>query len=236
MKKKLFFIVAVMTGVLFSACQNSKIKEIPLTSTLTSYTIEDDSLGLLTGVKEIKTQKILIAPGKYTDIHADQNVITLKNDKNQTVVYLPNGEKLGSYEMFTHWTYNGDYYLGVNYDKSSYYFPKTKTLLRPTTAYLAADVMILELKGLWNVVSYNGEIILNAPPKIWVLNNAKDKKTEELSIVFKTDAAKKPYVVYNTQGKQLKQLSQKEFERLKSSFISQKPLGSESVYAEYVAR
>lgn len=244
MKKKNVLIWCAAT-LLCASCQNSETRETPLTETLVTYVQEaplTETLAtdihekgkphLLIGVKDTKNKKVIVPPDEYTDIKADENFITLKDGKNRTVVYFKNGQKLGIYEFFNHWTDNGNYYLGTNYNLSSFYFPDTNSQYLATAVYPCSNAILLELQHYWLLVDYNGKELLHTSPKIWILNNAKQAHQEDILIVFKTGKEKAPYSAFNSQGKLVKNLTQREFNKMQSSFTNTKKLGMESLYAE----
>ena len=109
----------------------------------------------------------IIPADSLQHISADRCFITgtrKDGDVEKIWVYRFNGEKVGSFEYFNHWQYNGDYYLGVNYTRRFYFFPKTNTTIHTSEVYEdAIGSIILQDSNNWKVFTCDGELLLSLP-------------------------------------------------------------------------
>lgn len=158
------FLIGAMALVMV-ACSTRHGSE-PLTNTLETYK-EKDAQGewTLTGVYDIEVDTVVVKPDSYQSITADQHFITCikkVGDVEMHHVFRLNGEPVGCFESFSHWTMGVDYYFGVNRLQKYYYFPKTRTSIQTTDVYSELPMCLCLRDGEeWKVLTYDGEQLLN---------------------------------------------------------------------------
>lgn len=149
----------ILMGMLLCAITSCSLKERPLNDNLVIY--EENSIDKRTvflGVKDFKTDTIVIKAGPYVDIITDGNIINCIDDSGTPCVYKLDGTMLGRFDTFTHWTDNGDYYLGTDYNKSIYYFPQNGDIVRALYTNNFGDYMFIETEGSLEIRTPYGEI------------------------------------------------------------------------------
>lgn len=133
------------------------------------------------GVKDSEADTIVVPAKSYESISADAHFITcpkMEDGVKMYWIFRLNGESVGHFDQFTHWTYNGDYYLGTNYKRRYYYFPKTDVSLHTTQVYAEAVDLLLALdNSVWKAFTYSGELRMLIPQGAKVLH---DTKTQQL--------------------------------------------------------
>lgn len=173
-------IVLILTMMqMLVACDRHNVQ--PLIHSLVTYTDKDDSgEWCLKGVKDAEADMVVVPPGRYQCITADSRFITctkLEDDVEMQWVYQLNGDFVGQFEHFTHWTAGCDYYLGVNYTQRFYYFPKTDTHVWASQIYEdeeADSILFMLVDDEWKAYTYNGDQLNYPLPDAEVIHNAKN--------------------------------------------------------------
>lgn len=189
MQRRLLLPLMGFIFLIVISCKEN-FKTLPLTETLVRYTQKDSSKKLnLIGVKETGTGTVVVKASDYQKITADENFIICTKqvqDFKQIWVYLLNGEFIGWFDTFNHFSEPGDYYLGTNYNQSYYYFPKTKTMLRSSSLYSGINYLLIKESNGWNIFTFDGELLLKLPQDAKVLHNLTSDGKEHFYQVVET--------------------------------------------------
>jgi len=228
-KKRLLWPLMGLTSIFAVSCKES-FKNEPLTDTLLIYTQKNAAKGEnLIGVKETGTGKVVINASDYQKITADEDfIICIKEVENfkQIWVYRFNGECIGWFDTFNHFSVPGNYYFGTNYNRSMYYFPKTKVLLRTYHSYSALNYVFIEEEGIWKIFSYDGDLVQTLPPKAKLLHNLSENK----ETFYVLSEEKEKVTLLNIENKETKTYSKEEWSKKSSELKSTEELSGLTLF------
>lgn len=193
MKKLVFMTMGLVALIVASCGYKSEIK--PLTDQLVTFTVKNDEGKILTGVQNELTDKTIVMPNQYTEISADENTISCADANHQVTAFTINGEHIGIFDMFTHWTEDGDYYLGTNYNNYCYYFPQQKMLIRASASYNTPQYLFIKSEDGWEYRDHYGAI-KGKMPNACALIKRKDKKQQDELLFVMKDEKRGGYFVY----------------------------------------
>ena len=184
-------VVVIAAALVMVACGNPDVT--PLVHSLVVFNEKDAAgEGKLMGVKETNTDTVVIPPDRYQNIKADPPFIICtkkEGDVDMQWVYRLNGEPVGRFEYFSHWKQAvapeqtagspaPDFFLGVNFKRRFYYFPKTEIAVQTTEIYDEAPTCLLPMDGNeWKAIAYDGELLLSLP---WEAHVVHDRSTQRL--------------------------------------------------------
>lgn len=187
MQKKLCYLLMGLIALIMISCDTNKFKALPITETLATY-YEQDANGewSLLGVKEMRTDKVIIKPDNYEVIKADENFIScvkVVDGMKQIWLYCFDGECVGWFDTLNHITSQGNYYVATNYNQSMYYFPKTKILMRTNNSYSSVNYLFIQVEDGWRVFTYDGDMVIGLPLESKIIHNLTSEAKETIYVI-----------------------------------------------------
>jgi hypothetical protein len=217
MKKVLFFATLIMSVFVVSC---SKLpKDIKLTDELVAFAELNEANDTLWGVKNSKGE-VLIAPNFYRNFTVDDNIITCEDAEGYTEAFKHSGEKIGQFELFTHWNQNGDYYQGVKYRDCTYYFVKTNEIVNASDEFTGLTFLFLNVDGQCEIRNYDGVLLWKIPQDATII---KEEKAEEYFILLPEGNM---YALYDTNGQVTKKINQRQYKKLLNKSSPQHAYGT----------
>ena len=213
-------VAAIILSVTFvmSSC-NGLPKDIKLNDELVAYAELSENNDTLWGVKD--SYGLVVKPGRYCKFGMVDNVITcVGKDDNLTYAFTEKGSYIGKFEIFTHWTENGDYYLGVKYKDRTFYFPKKDEILKVDGVHFGLKVMFLDIDGKCEVRDYEGKCLWKIPSRDAIV--FKEKGQDSYYIFAPKDWSKPPFAVYDINGKLVKKMPYPQYRKLLQRAVSLK--------------
>lgn len=224
--KKVMLVCAAAAALMVSSCNGFKSEVKPLTKTLVTFTAPaKDGKTPITGVREDATGKVLVAPGNYKQIAADENIITCQGADEKLTVFTLSGEELGTYASFA--LLEKGYYLATNEGTLEYYFPKTGIKVAVENQYKGEEYLFVCSHGKWNVLTYGGKSVWIAPSSFTLIKNLKSK-TEDLYVAVPGKGKNPSCIIYSPQGKELKKLTPARWRLLLKKLKNVTPIGTSS--------
>lgn len=217
--KKMIFFASLLLMLIVAACGKEN-KTAPLSGNPNLYTITEqgkDGQPDRIGVANPQSGHIVIPPKEYKSVSADNYTIACINNDNITELFKTNGDHIGDFEMITRWSEKGNYYLGVRYIKSTYYFPEKDLIISTTKKHTEHNFVLLEnaAKDGWNVYDYYGNLLWQAPQNIGIIKNSKNPTNLWFAIESKN---KKPScVLYAEDGTGYKAIPPVKWAKLKKT-------------------
>ena len=215
MKKIVFWrlmIVAIVLSVMsvMSSCGGLP-EDIKLNDKFSAFAELDETNDTLWGVKD--SFGLVVKPGRYSKFSMVDDVITcVGKDDNLTYAFTQKGAYIGKFEMFTHWTENGDYYLGVKYKDRTFYFPKKDEILKVDGVHFGLKVMFLDVAGKVEVRDYEGKCLWKIPTRDAIVFKEADQ--DKYFIFAPEDWSKPPFKVYDINGKLVKKMAYPQYRKL----------------------
>lgn len=167
----------------------------------------------LKGVKNLKTQKLVVAYGEYVDITIDDVVIKTKNKNKQIFVYNHQGTLIGGMSFDSFIKINSEnkegYYIGTKYDKKYYYFHTTKNFVVPEHNFVTFNEICIVTKGDALFYNHDGEFLWQIKAENIFLLHTTDKQNNLLYVITTTDDNN--YSMLNSSGKVVKHYTKKEW-------------------------
>lgn len=173
MRTFLYYALLLLVFIAVSCSKQTKTEPLagyPALSTVTEQTKDGKSL---IGVVNPQSDHIVIPPAEYKSVKADNYTIVCTKNDNMLEVFKTNGETIGCFEMFTPWSANGNYYLGVRYINKTYYFPEKDLIVSTQNVHNEYNCMLLENTEGWAVYDYDGNFLWQAPQNIGIIRNSK---------------------------------------------------------------
>lgn len=206
--------LCVITG-----CRD-KAREVPGNSNLVEYSIQTDGgKGIMTGVKDKTTGREIVPPGNYTSIAADGNTVCCTSPDNMKHVYFTDGKLFGRFEMFNHWTTppgEGDYFIGVSYNSTSFYFPKTGNVVKTKERFLAdADRLFVRTAGGVEMRDFDGRLLLTATDSIYIIKNGEHAAGRQIVAIDGHGDSSTP-TLYSKDGEKLKSITTAQWRQMKA--------------------
>ena len=186
-------------------------EDIKLNDKFVAFAELSESNDTLWGVKD--SFGLVVKPGRYSKVGMVDNVITcVGKDDNLTYAFTEKGSYIGKFEIFTHWTENGDYYLGVKYKDRTFYFPKKNEILKVDGVHFGLKVMFIEIAGKCEVRDYEGKCLWTIPTEDAIIFKEADK--EDYFIFAPQSWFKPPFEVYGIDGKLIKKVPYPQYRKL----------------------
>ena len=207
----LSFLVTGAIALLMVSC-DSRPKATPLTGSLETFRAKDDAGNWsLSGVRITGTDSVVVGPDNYQRITADEHLIVCVKTSggiSRFWVYETDGRLIGSFDTFNHLMRREDahdakdgYYLGTDYNRKCYYFPRTKTAINTRQTYEGTHHLLLQDGEEWKLFTYDGEQLADLSQDATLIHNltAAGKEefflaTEEKEKVIVADIADKKTV------------------------------------------
>ena len=151
----------LLIGIVAAGCL-AGCKQAPdgraLADGLSLYEVKDEAGTTLTGVRRATDGKVIVEPGAYMEVRAEEHfIVCRKGTYSFEVFFRDSGKRLGKFDTFTRFTREGcDYYLGTSYRASCYYFPKYGLDLRATEVESGLHELRLKVNGKWQTRKYDG--------------------------------------------------------------------------------
>ena len=229
MKTVLYYAALLLLLFFATSCgKQSKTEPLSGNPALSTFTTTEKTGQSLTGVVH-QTGDIIIQPAAYKSVTADSYTITCTRMDGLQEVFKANGEPIGIFEMFTRWTANGDYYLGVRYLENTYYFPKKNLVLSSRQTHKEQNILLISCEEGWNIYDYEGNFLWNAPAKMGIIKNAKIPTKQVIAI--ESNDKKPSCTLYNTDGSAYKAIPPAKWAQLKKGLKNIKQLSPEAYAA-----
>ena len=217
MKRLLFYMMIGTLSVIMASCES---KPKFLTDNLVVYTKESAEEHVLYGVKEANSNKIIVKANRFSKITIDDNLIFATIDEPHNILlYTAQGNLLGDFEMVNHWQQNGDYYLGVKYGWSFYYFPKQQESVWTNATVQGITAVVLQTTEGIEVRDCYGKLLFLAPLNAVIIKESPVKDNNEFFFVIKET---EDYCLYNQYGIKLQAMTLEQFNKMKQS-LQEKP-------------
>ena len=218
-------LVSVIAMLIVSCGYTQRKNRIQLYEDL--YIIQVD--GNTKGVINIKTGDTIVKPSAYASITADENIITCQKFNKQLVPYTHKGERLGSFDFFTHWKESGNYYIGSSYRSTCIYFPQTDAIIRNTSVYCCPECMFIKMNDHWDICDYSGSSIWKVPLDITLIKDCNHK------VLVAKPTNNKGIILYQCDGTEVKTLSFNQWKKLQKDFVitSDTPLNYAEIENEF---
>ncbi len=225
--KQFSIILAVMLAMLVSACGGFKSAETPINGTLTAFTAEGKASGdTLIGVKNIQGD-IVIEPGDYTSIDADENLIFCNRPNGTVTVCRYDGTDYGTYDTFTRSaSENNVFYIAVSGEITTYCFVDAAQIAC-RRSYLGKNNFFAETDSVWNVYDYTGNKVWSLPQSAMVIESV---QTGELIIAVPEKGKHPKCALYTTEGKKIQTLSASRWRNFKKQFSQPSEVGTLRIY------
>ncbi len=208
--------LSVLLTCILSACSGFKSETNPLLGNedFNTFTaLAEDGETVLIGVSDPQSGQIIVPPADFISATGDKNVIICRSSKDKFYVYKTNGEQLGVFDLFTHWTENGNYYLGSKYNLQVLYFPLNDEIIQCTQSFSEIDAILLFMEGKWQIRDYYGKLLWTIPSEFTLIRDI--QQPDVFAIAIKEGYK---YVLYDKNGKKLKTLTSKKWHKLQSKF------------------
>lgn len=228
MKTFLYYASLLLMLLVMSCGKQSKTEPLSGNPALSTFIEEGQNGKTLIGVANPQSGHVIITPAEYKSVTADEYTITCTRPDNKLDVFKTNGEKIGNFEMFTPWTTNGHYYLGVRYVENTYYFPKKDLIVSARDCHKEQKIMLLGCKDGWNIYDYDGNFLWTTPEKIGVIKNA--KIPTEVLIAIESKDKRPSCALYNTDGSAYKAVPPAKWAKLKKQLTDVKEI-NQTAYA-----
>lgn len=193
--KKICFILTlcICVDVSFASCSGSSLAN-PISDDLVLIDHSDGSKNIL-GVINTISGDTVIEPQECDSITADEYVIFCHLDKYSVRVYKHDGEEIGNgFELFSYWNQNGEYYLGTNYKKNSYYFPQTEELINLDSCgkfICASHHIFIKTEKFWEIRKSDGKLLSQIPHNACIVCLDVDINKAEIYIITPEQVDKK---------------------------------------------
>lgn len=214
--QKIMFFMCMLVIIMMTACSNYKHEETPLEGApnLASYTIlGEDQHTVLTGVRDTSTGKIIVPSNEYKSITADAYTISCTDSNNFIHAYKTDGTLLGKFELFTHWSDKGiNYYIGVYYNTSLYYFPLTNRIIKAERQYSSINALFLFDGLIWDILDFSGNMLWQTMTDNFVIIT--DSKYIDKTNIVIPDPETSTCKIYTTTGELIKKLSKSQWSAL----------------------
>jgi hypothetical protein len=115
-----------------------------------------------------------------------------------------------SFDSFTRIKFNDTqgYYVGTNYNKRYYYFNNTKTFLAPLKSFVNMSAIGLAMKDEILFYNHEGEFLWKTTSKdTYLIETTSKEKSRFTLATFVSNSKYGNYVIYDVEGKQIKQMS-----------------------------
>lgn len=212
--KHLYLALTVLVACALGACDkfNSEVNPLMGNETLSTFTaLAEDGKTVLTGVANPQSGAVIVQPGEYMSVVGDSDVIICKPADGKLHVYRLNGEKLGVFDLFTHWTENGNYYVGSKYNLQLFYFPKYNETLEVRDTFNQSDIMLMFVDGKWQVRDNFGKYLWQIPSAFTLIKDINSMDKYVFAIAGKYAGA-----LYDYKGNKLKNLSYTRWKKLQA--------------------
>ncbi len=215
MKRIVFWRLMLVVAILSVACVLSSCgglpEDIKLNDQLVAFAEFGETNDTLWGVKD--SFGLVVKPGRYNKVGMVDSVIACEGkDDNLTYAFTEKGAYIGKFEMFTHWTENGDYYLGVKYKDRTFYFPKSGDIVKVDGVHFGLKAMFIDVEGKCEIRDYEGKCLWKLPTKDAII--FKEAGQDEYYIFAPEDWSKPPFDVFDVNGKLIKKVPYPQYRKL----------------------
>ncbi|MBO5441752.1 MAG: hypothetical protein J6J35_01340 [Alphaproteobacteria bacterium] len=229
MKNPKFIMLAVLAVFMVTSCSRPA-NEKELNNNLTAFTFTTDDGKTLTGIKNKETNESVIEPVESSSVMTDKHVIVITDTHERKHVYTLEGIKLGLFDNWTHWiAEDRNYYHGTNYNKNCYYFPDKKLFCKATSAYCAANTLLLEKNNCWQVIDFQGNTLSTLKKPFWIVKSLQKRDGEKLFIVRKQGVG---YAITHIDGSNPKKVSKSAWKKIEKSLTNLEKKSNGVIYAE----
>ncbi len=228
--KHLYAALIVLTACILGACgrYESEVKPLMGNETLSTFTaLAEDGKTILTGVAQPQSGSVVVEPADYISVVGDSNVIICKTPADKYHVFKIDGEKLGVFDLFMHWTESADYYLGSKYGMQLLYFPRQAVSVTAQDIMDEVDVMLVCADGKWQVRDNFGKKLWDIPAAFTLIKDAGSKDIFVIAITEKHSA-----VLYDKNGTKLKTLGAGRWNKLQKKLENKKEYQGGTVEAD----
>lgn len=228
----MMFFAAFLLAILAVSC-GKQTKTAPLEGNPALYTFAteaEDGKTILTGVANKHSGAVIIEPAAYKSITADAYTISCTEEDGMVTAYKTDGSLIGTFEIFTPWKGNGNYYLGVRYINKTYYFPKKDLIVSTQKVHNEYNVILLENADGWGIYDYEGNFLWQAPQNIGIIRNS--KIPTKLLFAIESKGKRPSCPLYSEDGSAYKALSPTQWAKLKKTLKNVKEITSTAYAAD----
>ena len=209
--KKIIFILFVVTCLLQISCSNqsksNKTDKVCSQDTLTYFTENLPTYANVNYLYEFSKKSC------YDRFNIKDDVVYFYDHKNMITVLDFYGNRIGDkFDTFTivGTSSNSTYYLGTNYQKKYYYFPKENKFISPISVLQTPNDMCFITENELLFYTFDGNYKWQSSCDGYIIhiqNNA-----ENIFLIAKPNSIN--FDIYNTNGEKVEQLNQRQINRL----------------------